>query len=65
MRRMLQVLSWISLAATILPSILFLTGDLPLERSKWILLLATIGWFVVTPLWMGRDVTRPDAKVIP
>ena len=65
MRRVFQVLSWISLAATILPSVLFLSGDLSLERSKWILLLATIGWFVVTPLWMGREVTRPDVKVIP
>ena len=65
MRRVFQVLSWISLAATILPSVLFLSGDLSLERSKWILLLATIGWFVVTPLWMGREVNRPDAKVIP
>lgn len=60
-RRIVQVLSWISLAATILPSIFFLAGDVSLEQSKWMLLLATIGWFVVTPLWMGREVPKTDA----
>ncbi len=65
MRRVFQLLSWTSLAATILPSLLFLSGRLSLEQSKWILLLATTGWFVVTPLWMGRKTERVDATTVP
>jgi hypothetical protein len=53
-RRILQVLSWVSLAGTILPSVLFLAGRLELDASKWWLLAATLAWFIATPLWMGR-----------
>jgi uncharacterized membrane protein len=54
MRRVYQTITWISLAATILPSILFLAGRITLDQSKAALLVATIAWFVSTPLWMGR-----------
>ncbi len=54
MRRVFQTISWISLAATIIPSVLFLAGSMTLDQSKNWLLLATIVWFVHTPLWMGR-----------
>ena len=54
-RRLLQIVSWIALAGTILPSVLFLAGRITLDESKWWLLAATIVWFVVTPLWMGRE----------
>jgi hypothetical protein len=58
MRRVFQTISWIALAGTILPSILYLRGDVSLEQSKLLLLLATIGWFVHAPLWMGREVVE-------
>lgn len=54
MRQVFQMLSWICLAGTILPSALYLAGAIDLARSKEILLAATIGWFVCAPLWMGR-----------
>lgn len=54
MRTVLQAISWIALVATILPSILFLQGSMDLDRAKLVMLLATIVWFVATPLWMGR-----------
>jgi hypothetical protein len=54
MRRVLQIISWLSLAATILPSVLFLAGRITLDQSKWALLAATIAWFAATPFWMGR-----------
>ena len=54
MRLILQIISWLSLAATILPSILFLAGRIDLDQSKLWLLAATIVWFIATPLWMGR-----------
>jgi hypothetical protein len=54
MRRVLQVVSWIALGATILPSVVFLANQLTLDQTKWVMLAATVVWFVVTPLWMGR-----------
>ncbi|QEG33938.1 hypothetical protein Pr1d_12090 [Bythopirellula goksoeyrii] len=54
MRILLQVLSVIALLSVILPSILFLAGQMDLDKTKLFMLIATIVWFVVTPLWMGR-----------
>ena len=58
-RRILQIISWLSLAGTILPSILFLAGRIDLDDSKQWLLVATLAWFVATPLWMGREELEP------
>ena len=51
----LQIISWIALAGTILPSILFLADRMSLDASKSWLLGATVAWFIATPLWMGRE----------
>jgi len=53
-RRMLQTVSWAALAGTILPSCLFLTSHVGLDRMKTAMLAATIVWFAATPLWMHR-----------
>ena len=51
-----QIISWLSLVVLILPSVLFLTGTCDsLDRVKWTMLLATIGWFISTPLWMWNE----------
>ena len=55
MRRMLQIVSWVACAATILPSVMYLLNKVDLPQVKWLMLLATIVWFVVTPFWMGRE----------
>jgi hypothetical protein len=54
-RRIVQIVSWLSLAGTILPSIMFLAGRIDLEQAKNWLLAATVAWFIATPLWMGRE----------
>ena len=54
MRRILQIISWVSLAGSILPSILYLAGRITLDQSIVWLNVATIVWFIATPLWMGR-----------
>lgn len=54
MRIFLQVASWAALTATILPSVLLLANVLSLDQTKWIMLAATLAWFIATPLWMGR-----------
>lgn len=58
MRRVYQVVSWLALAGTIGPSVLFLLDSINLDQAKWAMLVATIVWFVITPLWMGR----PEAE---
>lgn len=54
MRRLLQVVSWLALVSTIAPAVLFTLGRITLDQSKLALLVATVAWFVATPLWMGR-----------
>lgn len=54
MRTLLQLISAIALLATILPSIMFLSGSLDLAQTKLAMLIATVIWFIATPLWMGQ-----------
>jgi hypothetical protein len=54
MRPILQIISWISLAGSILPSILYLANRITLDRSILWLNVATLVWFIATPMWMGR-----------
>jgi hypothetical protein len=54
MRRVLQLTSWVALVATIAPPLLFLNGSISLDQTKLAMLIATLVWFVATPLWMGR-----------
>lgn len=53
-RIIIQIVSWLALVGTIVPSVLFLAGRIDLEQSKWVLLVATIAWFLTAPLWIGR-----------
>lgn len=55
MTNLLKLLSVAALAAVVVPSCLYFTGALEHNGAKWAALLATILWFAVTPLWMGRD----------
>ena len=54
MRLVLQIISWIALAMTVLPSIVYFSGNMELERVKWLLILATVVWFATTPFWMDK-----------
>ncbi len=54
MRSVLQTLSAIALAGTVVPSLAFLGGALSLEIVKWAMLFAMIAWFAITPFWMER-----------
>lgn len=55
LRRAVQAASWLALAGTILPSIIFLAGKVEMDPMKTGMLVATAVWFTVAPLWMGRD----------
>jgi hypothetical protein len=56
MRPILQIVSLLALIALTLPSIIFLAGcNLELDMVKWLMLLATIIWFVAATPWMWKD----------
>ena len=51
----LVVVSLLSLVALMLPSILFLAGRMELTAAKWVMLLATIVWFVTATPWLWKQ----------
>jgi hypothetical protein len=63
MRRFLQVISWAALAGTVLPPALFLADKITLGQSQWTMLVATIIWFIATPLWMGRPKVEEELVI--
>lgn len=52
MKHIAKPISWPSLVVLILPSFLFLIGKIKFDSVKWIMLLATVVWFVSASLWM-------------
>ena len=61
MRRILQVVSWLALAGTVLPSCLYLADSLDLDSVKTAMLVSTVVWFVATPLWLERKPEEGEA----
>jgi hypothetical protein len=63
MRPILRIVSILSLIALILPSILFLAGSMKLDTAKWLMVLATLIWFVTaTPvMWKDNGAGTQDA----
>ncbi|WP_043527694.1 hypothetical protein [Litchfieldella xinjiangensis] len=55
MKKMLQVISVFMLILTALFPMLFLFDVMSEAAMKWSVLATTIVWFLVTPLWMGRE----------
>lgn len=66
MRLILKIVSVLSLIALILPSILFLAGRMELDRVKWLMVLATIVWFVTaTPImWKDNGQAQQDDEAV-
>jgi hypothetical protein len=57
MKRVAQIISYLALAATLLPALLFFTDKLDLPALKLWMLAAAVVWFVATPLWMEHKAT--------
>jgi hypothetical protein len=51
----LVIVSLLSLVALMLPSILFMAGRMELPTVKWIMLAATVVWFVAATPWMWKQ----------
>ena len=54
MRILLQIISAIALVMTVLPSLIYFSGNMELATVKWLLIVASVVWFVATPFWMDR-----------
>jgi di/tricarboxylate transporter len=63
MRLVWQILSWTALAATIVPSVLYLAGQIGLDDARLAMLVATIVWFATAPLWMGRPAVDEELVI--
>jgi len=52
MRLIAKMVALTSLLLLTLPSVFYLAGKMGLDRVKWIMILATILWFVAASYWM-------------
>ena len=56
MRMILRIVSYLSLLGLILPSFLFLIGQVTdLDKVKWYMVIATIVWFVTATPVMWKE----------
>ncbi len=55
MRTAFIVISVLSLVVLMVPSILFLAGRMELDTVKWVMLAATVVWFVAAPPWLWKQ----------
>ena len=58
LRFIAKIVSLGALIAVTLPSVLFLAGRMELTMVKWIMLLATIVWFVSASAYMWKEEAR-------
>ena len=50
-----RIVSWIALAGTIVPSVLFFYGRATLDQTRLWMFVATVIWFATAPVWMDRE----------
>ncbi|GEK72637.1 MULTISPECIES: hypothetical protein [Halomonas] len=55
MRKLLQTISIAMPVLTVLFPVLYLVDAMGETAMKWAMLVVTVVWFAVTPLWMGRE----------
>lgn len=52
---LLQFVSAVGLAMTLIPSVLGFFGAIGMDAVKVLTVTGTVVWFATTPLWMGRE----------
>jgi hypothetical protein len=55
MKRIIEIISWLSLVLIVAAPSLFYADKITLETNKFLMLVATIVWFASTLCWMGRE----------
>jgi hypothetical protein len=53
--RLLKVASWFFLTLVGAPSVFSFLGGMSLATVQLLAFVGTIGWFLATPFWMGRQ----------
>jgi hypothetical protein len=53
-----RLVSWLALAGSIVPALLFVKDRMTLDQAKLWMLVATVAWFVSAPLWMERKAEK-------
>lgn len=55
MKILIKIGSFLSLALTIVPSLIFFTGDLELSQMKVYMGVGMVLWFVTAPFWINKS----------
>jgi hypothetical protein len=55
MRTLFIIISVLSLVVLMVPSILFLAGQVELGTVKWVMLAATVVWFAAATPWLWKQ----------
>lgn len=58
MKRVAQIISYLALAASLAPAVLFFADRIELAPAKNWMLAAAAVWFIATPLWMEHRATE-------
>lgn len=62
MKRIIEIISWISLALIVVAPVLYYAGNITLETNKLLMLVATVVWFASSLCRMGRKKSAvPDS----
>ena len=55
MKILIKIGSFVSLVLTIVPSLIFFTGDLELSQMKVCMGVGMVLWFVTAPFWINKS----------
>lgn len=55
MKMIAKIVALASLIVIIMPSIMFLTGSMELDKVKVVMRLATVIWFISAAEWIWKD----------
>ena len=55
MKRIVEIISWLSLAVIVLAPSLFYAQKITLDTNKLMMTIATVVWFASALCWMGRE----------
>ena len=55
MKILIKIGSFVSLALTIVPSLIFFNGDLELSQMKVYMGVGMVLWFVTAPFWINKS----------
>jgi len=57
MKKIAQLVSYLALAATLVPPVLFFADAMALPVARLWMLAAAVVWFAATPFWMEHKAT--------